>query len=266
MRAASNPGGLGHDWVKTRFLDEGQAAGRIFIPSKLADNPYLDADDYLLSLAELDPVTRRQLLDGDWSARQAGGLFRGETLPIIDTLPAPASTRVRYWDLAATAAKPGTDPDWTVGALLAKCGSSYVVEDVRRMRGAPQQVETLILETARRDGPRVPIVIEQEPGSSGKIAYAHFARQLAGYTITADRVTGAKLDRARPLSSQADAGNVMLLRGEWSIAALLDELEAFPNGSHDDQVDAISGAFAQLTRTWGWEALYPEPEVQHAAA
>jgi phage terminase large subunit-like protein len=37
-----------------------------------------------------------------------------------------------------------------------------------------------------------------------------------------------------------------MLRGEWN-AALLDELAAFPNGQHDDQVDACAGAFNGLT-------------------
>lgn len=78
MRAASNPGGLGHDWVKQRFLVE-RSPHRLFLPAKLEDNPGLDREAYLQSLAELDPITRQQLLDGNWDAVW-GGRFRREWL------------------------------------------------------------------------------------------------------------------------------------------------------------------------------------------
>jgi hypothetical protein len=68
MRAASNPGGVGHQWVYRRFFLEGRAKGRAFIPAKLEDNPTLDQASYEEGLAELDAVTRAQLLHGDWTA------------------------------------------------------------------------------------------------------------------------------------------------------------------------------------------------------
>jgi len=81
MRAASNPGS---EWVKQRFIVEGEAAGRVFVPARLADNPFLDADEYRLALAELDPVTRQQLLEGDWDVRPEGKLFKREWFPLIE--------------------------------------------------------------------------------------------------------------------------------------------------------------------------------------
>jgi hypothetical protein len=71
-RAASNPGGVGHDWVRRRFVD-GSVPGRAFVPATLADNPHLDREAYERSLALLDPTTRAQLLEGRW-IRDAGGL------------------------------------------------------------------------------------------------------------------------------------------------------------------------------------------------
>lgn len=67
MRGATNPGGDGHQWVHARFLVAGAAEGRVFVPAKLDDNPSLDREEYVQSLSELDEVTRRHLLDGDWS-------------------------------------------------------------------------------------------------------------------------------------------------------------------------------------------------------
>ena len=248
MRGASNPGNVGHDWAKMRFV-EPRSIERPFVPARLSDNPHLDRDEYALSLSELDPFTRRQLLEGDWSARNANGKFRREWFEIVEAAPAQA-TRCRYWDLAATAPKPGTDPDYTAGARvgLTKDGLWYV-EDVRRMRGSPLEVERLVRQTAELDGRACSVWIEQEPGASGKNTVDHYVRNvLRGFTVRGHNPTGPKDVRANPVSSQAEAGNVKLVRGAW-IPSYLDELEAFaPDCSHDDQVDATSGAFAMLTR------------------
>lgn len=89
VRGATNPGGEGHRWVARRFLDKlpdepdedtteaweasQQVANmRIFIPSKLEDNPSLDKGAYEASLRVLDPITRAQLRHGDWLIRQPG--------------------------------------------------------------------------------------------------------------------------------------------------------------------------------------------------
>ncbi len=246
MRAASNPGNTGHEWVKQRFLVEGQANHRIFIPAKLEDNPHLDREEYIESLKELDPITRRQLLDGDWSARQGGAKFQREWFEIVDTAPAQMK-RVRYWDMAATVAKAGKDPDATAGALVgATTDGIYYVVDMRHMRGTPQQTDALQLQTAELDGHEVNIWEEQEPGASGVAAIDHKTRRvLRGFTFRGDKVTGSKEVRANPVSSQAEAGNVKLVRGPW-INAFLDEVEGFPGGAHDDMVDALSGAMSKL--------------------
>ena len=71
MRSASNPGGAGHDWVKRRFVDPGEDGTR-FIPATMYDNPNLDHESYRQWLLGLDPITRRQYLDGDWAAGEDG--------------------------------------------------------------------------------------------------------------------------------------------------------------------------------------------------
>lgn len=248
MRAASNPGGIGHEWVKQRFIIEGEKKGRPFIPARLDDNPYLDREEYIQSLNELDPVTRAQLLKGDWTARQAGNLFRREWFEIVDDYPADAR-KVRYWDLASTEpTKPGQDPDWTVGALVAEKNGIFYIVDIKRTRTTPKGVEALIQQTAELDGRGVDIYMEQEPGSSGVNTIDHYRRQvLKGYSFRGHKTTGSKELRAHPVSSAAEAGNVKLVRGTW-INDFLDEAEIFPNGTHDDQIDAVSGAFEMLTQ------------------
>lgn len=256
MRAASNPGGPGHAFVKMRFgiaerIDQPiyQAErGRLFIPSRLDDNEHLDREQYRESLQELDPFTRSQLESGHWS-EYSGGFFKREWLPIIEVLPADIDKKVRAWDFAATEAKPGRDPDWTAGVLLGRTkAKQYVILDVRRVRATPLAVQVLVRRTAEVDGRSVAVYAEEECGSSGKVVSDHYARNvLAGWPFYPVRSTGNKKDRAAPLSSMAEAGNVRLLRGHWN-SAFLDELAGFPQGAHDDQVDAASLAFAQLCK------------------
>lgn len=246
VRSATNPGGIGHEWVMQRFLVEGRARGRAFIPARLADNPHLDQDEYVASLAVLDAYERQQLLSGDWFARPPGTKFQRRWFPIVDAAPA-AGRSVRYWDLAATEPKPGADPDWTCGALVTAHEGRYYLRDIRRARATPAGVEALIRQTAELDGRAVDIWMEQEPGSSGVKVIDDYARRvLAGWTFRGSKTTGSKEVRANPLSSAAEAGNVLLVRGAW-IGDFLDEAESFPGGAHDDQVDAVSGALDRLT-------------------
>lgn len=176
MRSASNPGGIGHAWVKQRFIVEGDAPGRQFVPSKFIDNPFLSGD-YVQSLNELDPVTRAQLRDGDWDIKPAGRMFNHTWFQVIAAAP-PCSTYVRFWDMAATAKTETNDPDWTVGlklGLVSGQDGQYCIVDVRRIRGTPAQTQALIRQTATLDGKDVPIFMEQECGSAGPTVIDHYA-------------------------------------------------------------------------------------------
>jgi predicted phage terminase large subunit-like protein len=173
-------------------------------------------------------------------APREGGYFRTEWFATIDAAPAQAQ-RVRYWDLAAS-----PNGDYAVGLRLARETTGlYTIEDVARLRGTPAEVERAVTATAQADGPEIPLWIEQEPGSSGKALIAYYIRALPGYAIRGDHPTGPKDVRADPVAAQAEAGNLRLLRGTWN-AAFLDELRLFPAGEHDDQVDALSGAFGRV--------------------
>lgn len=75
-RSASNPGGIGHAWVKPRFIDVStRKPDAVFIPAKVEDNPGLDVAEYRLSLERLDATLQAQLLHGDW------GIFEGAAFP-----------------------------------------------------------------------------------------------------------------------------------------------------------------------------------------
>lgn len=170
-----------------------------------------------------------------------GGLFKRAWFRIVDAPPATAK-RVRYWDKAGTEG----DGDWSCGVRMARTPEGrFLIENVTRGQWSALDRERIIRQMAELDGRTMPLWVEQEPGSGGKESAETTIRSLAGWSVRAERVTGDKVTRAQPFAAQAEAGNVDLLRGEWN-AAFLDELTMFPNGRHDDQVDASSGAFAKL--------------------
>ena len=250
MRAASNPA---PNWVRQRFIVEGKQENRIFVPSKLTDNPGIDSDSYRQALQALDPVERRRLEMGDWWSTTLGTLFERESVIILDNNEVPPLTSsarvVRYWDLAATEPTNSyPDPDYTVGTLmLFDQGIAYVL-DVKRFRLKGEKVEQKIAQTAYEDGVTVPIRMEQEPGSSGKALMDQYARYvLPGYDFEAYRSTGDKVTRARPFAAAMANGNVRVVRGPW-LTDWLDEFSSFPEAcDHDDQVDSAVGAFTYLT-------------------
>ena len=200
-----------------------------------------------------EALRRKRLVLGDrafdalfqQSPRAAGGrLFATARVGFAD---APADGQsVRAWDLASGTAG---NPDWTVGVKLVRTeAGAFQVADVVRLQGGPHEVEQAILATARRDGSGVPIGLPQDPGQAGRAQVLYLTRMLAGFRVVATPETGAKETRAMPVASQCNAGNLWLLRAAWN-RALLEELQDFPAGRKDDQVDALSRAFAMLTET-----------------
>jgi predicted phage terminase large subunit-like protein len=250
MRAASNPA---PNWVRQRFIVEGMEQGRIFVPSKLTDNPGIDADSYRQALQALDPIERRRLEEGDWWSTTLGTLFERENIIIIDSSEVPtvtsAARAVRFWDLAATEPSHSyPNPDWTVGTLMLFDGGVSYILDVRKIRAKGEKVEQFLAQTAYEDGRGVGIRMEQEPGSAGKALVDQYARYVVpGFDFQGIRSTGDKVTRARPFAAAVANGNVRVVRGPW-LTDWMDELSSFPEAcDHDDQVDSAVGAFTYLT-------------------
>jgi predicted phage terminase large subunit-like protein len=259
FRTASNPPAREQlatgAWVKRRYVDSiTRPAGIVFISAKMADNPHLDTVDYEISLDSVDPITREQLKKGDWEIRATGNIFDRTSFTIIDRPMTDVVTTVRYWDKAATEPEvkrlrrtKTTDPDWTVGLKMSRTARGmYVVEHVIRFRKNPPETETLMRQTAELDGKRVRIREEQEGGSAGKTVISNNTRFLfPGFDYKGVPQHANKYVRAVPFANMAASGNVYVVAGEWN-AAFFDELELFPDGEHDDQVDTASGAFADV--------------------
>ena len=243
-------------WADTKaelieqFGAESAPKSMTFIPALVRDNKILlEADPgYIANLKALPLIERERLLNGNWNVRaSAGNYFRREWFQIVDAAPKDVVGRVRAWDRAATEKRSGNDPDATVGVLLSKDRQGiYYVEDVRKMFASPHAVEKAMQECARRDGKSTVIRYAQDPGSAGVNEAQATARALDGFNVRFSTATGDKETRAKPVSAQAEAGNVKLVRGAWN-DEFIRVLENFPVGRHDDEADALSLAHEELS-------------------
>lgn len=170
-----------------------------------------------------------------------GTFFKVAKMEPVDALPAGLRS-CRGWDLAAS-----IQGDYTAGVQIAgpdQNGLWYVV-DVTRGRWLPDERDAQLRQTAQLDGRGVRVRIAQDPGQAGVDQAQRLTRMLAGFTVTSERVTGAKEVRAEAFASQVNAGNVRYLQGKWN-RDFIEELRQFPLGANDDQVDAAADAFNEL--------------------
>lgn len=238
------------DCQRLTGIDGAHAKSVTFIPAKVTDNKaLLDKDpSYLANLHALSRVERERLLNGNWKIRAAAGLvFPRMSAQILPACPTDVVSWVRAWDLAATEpTAENPSPDATAGVRIGKrANGRYVISDCRHFRSAAHKVRVAVQSTAGADGRGVRICVPEDPGQAGKEQATSYVTMLAGYSVTRRRPSAKKLLRADPLAAQWQAGNVDVVAGPW-VAPFLDELEQFPDGAHDDRVDAASDAFAAL--------------------
>lgn len=254
----SNP----HELAQEYGVNVEECKSVTFIASKLTDNKVLMAKDpsYMANLKALAEIDKERLLYGNWKIRPAAGMyFKTEQFTFVDVVPKNIVTYARSWDLAATEPTPlNPDPDATAGVLMGLLDDGRVIVlDVKRKQIKANDARNLLRNMAAIDQAKykfVQITIPQDPGQAGKAQAQSLVSMLAGYSVEIVSPTGSKEVRATPFASQVQAGNVLILKGEWN-DMYLSELESFPESKHDDMVDASSDAFNKLMHATNWGGL-----------
>jgi len=239
--------------AKTYGVRMEDAKSFTFIASSIHDNKILLEQDpgYLANLNALSSVDKGRLLHGNWKIKPSAGMyFKRDQAQTVTAIPGRIVKVCRAWDLAASIPTPEyPSPDATAGVLLARLEDGrYIVLDVVHARLIASDVRSKVKTTAETDKtehPGVRIRLPQDPGQAGKEQAQSYVKHLAGHTVKTQRVSGDKITRAEPFSSQWQAGNVLVLVRPWN-EAYLTELESFPAGAHDDLVDASSDAFSEV--------------------
>jgi predicted phage terminase large subunit-like protein len=198
--------------------------------------------------ASLGAYDTSSLLQCEPNARENAS-FRTDKIRWVQEIPNDKKlTWVRAWDLASSTRQLiKSSPDYTVGALLAvdriptKIRGVTIpvlyIKDIVRGQWEATLRNKIILNTALADGDNVPVGIEAFGGY--KDAFTEIRDILMGMrNVSKVLLPGDKLAKSSALLPAFQAGNVIIKDGVYK-KDLVKELEQFPNGAHDDQIDAI---------------------------
>lgn len=184
-----------------------------------------------------------------------GGFFNTSRVEVVASVP-PGLRGVRAWDTAAS-----KDGDYTAGVRMwgpDRKGNVYI-DDIVCGRWDTDERNRVIRTTAVADARLgVKQKLPQNPGDAGVDQKKMWQRLLVGISYVVNLVSRVKKeDRAEPLSAAVNAGQLKLvgdrkLHERGSMGApwmkwFFDHFRPFPNGSHDDVVDAGVDAYTDLT-------------------
>lgn len=232
------PGGNGEVWEHL-FLDVWQKDDH---GNEVPLWPEKHSADDLRRMEQANPY----VFAGQYRQRPApptGGVIKPDMLQEVDVIPPGVVQWCRGWDLAASDGA----GDWTAGVKVGQLQDGrFILAGAVHEQFATDQRDKLIKTTADNDGPgKVMQSLPQDPGQAGKSQVQSFAKLLAGHNLHFSPESGDKVTRADPLASQINAGNVLAVRGPW-LHKYKTEARIFPNGKHDDLVDASSRGFNAL--------------------
>lgn len=209
-------------------------------------NPHIAPSEIEAARQMLPALVFRQEYGAEF-VQLAGAMFRREYFRIVDTAP-DGLAWVRAWDLAVSV-KSGAD--YTAGAkcALASDGVLYIA-DVIRGRWEWPEARRIITNAALSDKCRVGVErVAFQLAAVQELLRDPALAATAVHEITPDK---DKIARCLPWLARAEQGKVALVRGAWN-TAFMDEVCAFPEVAHDDQVDAVSGAVGMLA--WGGPSI-----------
>lgn len=237
----STPKGYNDFYELYRNAENDKEWARFQVPSWA--NPFLAKSEIEAARKSLPDLVFRQEFGAEF-VQLAGAMFRREYFKLIDSGEVPALIDgVRFWDLAASTK---TIADYTAGGKVGmdSSGNIYILDMIRRRMEWPELLRTF-KQIALNDGAGILQGVETTGTQKGFLDLLLAEPSLAGISIRGYSPEKDKVTRAQPLLARAEQGKLFVVRAEWT-AELINELCAFPETDHDDQVDALSGAMVML--------------------
>lgn len=283
IRAATNPGGRGGEWVKERFyITKDKESGlwygskpdtRPFISSKVTDNPFLSQQEYIDNLMQLPEGERNQLLYGDWGFHK-GGRFKpqwartytrkGDYYILPDRALHKAQLHIiTVADIAGSlrtgAGEPDPEDPYSHPFLENRRASHTVLStwgitshldllllDIDRMQVEAPEILSRARTVCKEWSPAKFIIETNGPG----LPVAQLAQSM-GIPVVPLYQTRDKVANSFPAQVRMEAGKIYLpsedLNCPW-LEKYRDELFSWTGHPHevDDQVDVTSNAVQQV--------------------
>lgn len=234
IRMVGTPGG--RDWAY-KLAKEGEIP--VYTQSTFA-NPFLPEQFKRRLVRRYTQEQIRQELLGE-IIDGGKGILRGSWLKVAPVPTFAPVLRVRSWDLAATEKTHG---DYSASCLLSTDFAKWRLDEVDRLRAEWGGVRARIIQTAYKDGPRVPIVLEGVGMQKALVHELRNAPELAGFSVQSFTPVGSKFNRALSWAPKAEQGlvEVGLFPALEDFKEEMDGFSADGTQDHDDMIDAVSQA------------------------
>jgi len=167
-----------------------------------------------------------------------GGILQRAWWRRYEAIPPRFDEVIQSWDLAFKETKTS---DYVVGQVWGRVGANkYLLDQVRRRMSFSETVQAMRALSAKWPQATAKLV---EDKANGPAIINVLKNQLSG--IIAVTPQGSKEARAQAGAPEVEAGNYYIPKNSLG-DEFIEECAAFPNGSHDDQVDAWSQTAARF--------------------
>jgi predicted phage terminase large subunit-like protein len=173
-----------------------------------------------------------------------GNIIKRHWWKYYKAIPSKFDKIIQSWDLTFKGKK---NSDWVCGGVWGKIGADkYLLDVFREKIGFNDQIKAIVSMSAKWPDATAKYI---EDAANGAALIETLQSKIPG--LIAVPAKGSKEARAESISPQAEAGNIWLPDPEFLpvpwVHDYIEEWAAFPNGTHDDQVDMTSMAVSKLT-------------------
>ena len=173
-----------------------------------------------------------------------GSIFQRDWWRYYTEVPERFDEVLQSWDLTFKETKSGS---YVVGQVWGRVGvSCYLLDQVRARMDFTPTLRAIQSLSDRWPMAHLKLI---EDAANGPAVISSLKQKVPG--IIPVKPDGSKVARAHAVSPGVEAGNVYLPREAPWLREYIEELSAFPNGAHDDQVDCTTQALKRLQRRKG---------------
>jgi len=174
----------------------------------------------------------------------SGAIFQREWFQYYQKVPDKLDEVIQSWDFTF---KDTNESDYVVGQVWGRKGADkYLLDQVRGKMSFMDSINAVISLSAKWPMAKAKIIEEK---ANGPAVISVLKKQISGLIPYNPR--GSKVERAYAVTPQFESGNVYIPHpklANW-VHDYVEELVAFPNGLHDDQVDCTTQALIRLDKS-----------------
>lgn len=177
---------------------------------------------------------------------QGGNLIKRDDFKYYSIMPEKFDQVLQSWDCTF---KDSDGSDYVVGQVWGRKGpDKYLLDMVRARMDFPTTMNAIL--TMTRKWPQAYMKVIEDKANGSAIIQV-LSKKIEGIMPVTPRES--KLARVQAILPQIECGNVYLPNGAAWLEEFIDECCKFPNGKHDDMVDAMSQALSKMLNEYTFE-------------